>query len=75
MGIDSHRWTPAVAAGDPFGTGYPDLFSPTTMALSQMFANREGKRFVDERRTGMDAQERDERGLRRRLQRWPAGHL
>src|SRR4029077_12032459 len=32
---------------DLLGTGYPDLFLANDYGVSQMFANREGKQFVD----------------------------
>jgi hypothetical protein len=47
VGIDSRRWTLAVAAADLFGTGYPDLFLANDYGVSQIYANRSGKQFVD----------------------------
>jgi hypothetical protein len=47
LGITSHRWTLAVTAGDLFGTGYPDLFLANDYGVSELFANRGGKRFED----------------------------
>jgi hypothetical protein len=47
MGIRSRRWTLAVIAADLFGTGYPDLFLANDYGVSEMFANRAGKRFED----------------------------
>jgi hypothetical protein len=47
MGIRSHRWTLAVVAADLLGTGYPDLFLSNDYGVSEMFANRAGKAFVD----------------------------
>jgi enediyne biosynthesis protein E4 len=47
VGIDSRRWTLAVGAADLCGTGYPDLFLANDYAVSEVFANREGKRFVE----------------------------
>ena len=47
MGIRSHRWTLAVTAADLFGTGYPDLFLSNDYGVSELFANRNGKRFED----------------------------
>jgi hypothetical protein len=47
MGIRSHRWTLAVVAADLLGTGYPDLFLSNDYGVSEMFANRGGKAFVD----------------------------
>ncbi len=47
LGIDSRRWTLAVVAADLFGTGYPDLFLSNDYGVSELFANRGGKRFED----------------------------
>jgi hypothetical protein len=47
LGITSNRWTLAVTAGDLFGTGYPDLFLANDYGVSELFANRGGKRFED----------------------------
>ncbi len=47
LGIDSRRWTLAVGAADLFGTGYPDLFLANDYGVSQIYANRGGRRFVD----------------------------
>ena len=47
VGLDSHRWTLAVGAADLFGTGFPDLFLANDYGVSQIYANRNGKRFVD----------------------------
>ncbi|MEP7306913.1 MAG: CRTAC1 family protein [Acidobacteriota bacterium] len=47
LGLDSHRWTLAVGAADLFGTGFPDLFLANDYGVSQIYANRNGKRFVD----------------------------
>jgi hypothetical protein len=47
MGIRSRRWTLAVIAADLFGTGYPDLFLANDYGVSEMFANRGGRRFDD----------------------------
>ena len=72
------RWTLAAAAADLSGTGYPDLFLANDYGVSELFANQGGKRFVDvgrETRRGPDAEERDERVVRRRLQRRPAVDL
>src|SRR6188474_139124 len=46
-GIRSHRWTLAVIAADLLGTGYPDLFFANDYGVSELFANRAGKRFDD----------------------------
>jgi hypothetical protein len=54
MGIDSRRWTLAVAAADLLGPGYPDLFLANDYGVSELYANRSGKRFVDvSRETGV----------------------
>jgi len=47
MGITSRRWTLAVTAADLQGTGYPDLFLANDYGVSELFANRAGKRFDD----------------------------
>jgi hypothetical protein len=47
MGIRSRRWTLAVIAADLLGTGYPDLFLANDYGVSELFANRGGKQFVD----------------------------
>ena len=47
LGIGSRRWTLAVTAADLFGTGYPDLFLANDYGVSELFANRSGKRFED----------------------------
>jgi hypothetical protein len=47
MGISSTRWTLAAAAADLLGTGYPDLFVANDYGVSELYANREGKQFVD----------------------------
>src|SRR5687767_12116606 len=46
-GIRSRRWTLAVTAADLHGTGYPDLFFANDYGVSELFANRTGKRFED----------------------------
>jgi hypothetical protein len=46
-GIDSTRWTLAVAAADLCGTGYPDLFLANDYGVSELYANHEGKKFVE----------------------------
>jgi hypothetical protein len=54
LGITSTRWTLAAAAADLFGTGYPDLFLANDYGLSELYANRDGKAFVDvARETGV----------------------
>ena len=47
MGISSTRWTLAAAAADLLGTGYPDLFVANDYGVSELYANREGKQFVE----------------------------
>jgi hypothetical protein len=47
MGIRSRRWTLALIAADLLGTGYPDLFLSNDYGVSELFANRNGKRFED----------------------------
>jgi hypothetical protein len=46
-GIRSRRWTLAVTAADLLGTGYPDLFVANDYGVSELFANRGGRRFED----------------------------
>ncbi len=46
-GIKSHRWTLAVAAADLCGSGYPDLFFANDYGVSELYANRGGKEFVE----------------------------
>jgi hypothetical protein len=47
VGINSRRWTLAVAAADLCGTGYPDLFLANDYGVSEVYANRGGKEFVE----------------------------
>jgi hypothetical protein len=47
VGINSRRWTLAVGAADLCGTGYPDLFLANDYGVSEVFANRGGKEFVE----------------------------
>lgn len=47
LGMTSRRWTLAAAAADLFGTGYPDLFVSNDYGLSELYANRGGKAFVE----------------------------
>jgi hypothetical protein len=47
LGIDSRRWTLAVAAADLLGTGYPDIFLSNDYGVSELYANRGGKGFED----------------------------
>ena len=47
LGIDSRRWTLAVGAADLAGTGRPDLFLANDYGVSQLYANRSGRRFEE----------------------------
>jgi hypothetical protein len=47
LGIQSRRWTLAAAAADMFGTGYPDLFLANDYGVSQLYANHDGRHFVE----------------------------
>jgi hypothetical protein len=47
VGITSRRWTLAVGAADLCGTGYPDLFLANDYGVSEVYANRGGKEFVE----------------------------
>jgi hypothetical protein len=47
MGIDSTRWTLAVAAADLRGTGYPDLVLANDYGVNEFYANQGGKKFVE----------------------------
>jgi hypothetical protein len=47
LGITSRRWTLAVSSADLLGTGYPDLFLANDYGISQLYANRDGKQFVE----------------------------
>jgi hypothetical protein len=47
LGLTSRRWTLAAAAADLMGTGYPDLFLANDYGISQLFANKQGKRFAE----------------------------
>jgi hypothetical protein len=47
MGITSRRWTLAVGAADLCGSGYPDLFLANDYGVSEIYANRGGKEFVE----------------------------
>ena len=54
LGVNSRRWTLAVAAADLLGTGYPDLFLANDYGVSELFANRGGRTFEDvARETGV----------------------
>jgi hypothetical protein len=47
LGIQSRRWTLAVAAADLLGTAYPDLFLANDYGVSELYANQGGTGFVD----------------------------
>lgn len=47
MGVATRRWTLAAAAADLAGTGYPDLFLANDYGISELFANQEGRGFVE----------------------------
>jgi hypothetical protein len=47
LGIRSHRWTLAVAAGHLLGSGYPDLFLANDYGVPELYANRNGERFEE----------------------------
>lgn len=47
LGISSHRWTLAAAAADLRGTGYPDLFLANDYGISELYANQNGKGFIE----------------------------
>jgi hypothetical protein len=44
VGIDSHRWALAAAAGDLRGTGHPDLFVSNDYGVSELYFN-DGQHF------------------------------
>ena len=47
MGITSTRWTLAVASARLCESGYPDLFLANDYGVSEIYANREGKKFEE----------------------------
>jgi enediyne biosynthesis protein E4 len=64
MGLTSKRWTLAVASASLCGSGYPDLFLANDYGVSELYANRGGKKFEeigkaagvqDHPRSGMNA--------------------
>ena len=78
LGISSRRWTLAVGGRRPAATDIPICFSPTTTASRSSISTSTASGFVEVgRETGVapHAQERDERRLRRHLQRRPAVDL
>lgn len=44
-GIDSTRWTLGIVASDLDGNGYPDIVLANDYGVSEVYLNREGKRF------------------------------
>jgi enediyne biosynthesis protein E4 len=46
MGVDSTRWTLAVAAADFNGDGWPDLFLANDYGPEELYVNDHGRRFV-----------------------------
>ena len=46
-GINSRRWTLAVAAADLLDTGYPAIFLANDYGVSELYVTRDGKTFVD----------------------------
>src|SRR5262245_45708494 len=52
LGISSRRWALAIGAADLSGTGHPDLFFANDYGISQLFLNRDGKKFEE---VGRDA--------------------
>src|SRR5207245_11678020 len=54
-GINSKRWTLAVAATDLRGTGYPDLVLANDYGINEFYHNQGGKKFVEiGAKTGVD---------------------
>jgi len=47
MGISSKRWTLAAASASLCETGYPDLFLANDYGVSELYANRGGKKFEE----------------------------
>lgn len=45
-GIKSTRWALAAGAADLTGNGFPDIFIANDYAVSELFLNEDGKRFV-----------------------------
>jgi hypothetical protein len=46
-GIRSRRWALAVTSADLAGSGHPDLFIANDYGVSELFVNRDGRRFED----------------------------
>ncbi len=47
VGLDTRRWTLAATAVDFLDNGYPGLFLANDYGISQLYANHDGKRFVE----------------------------
>jgi hypothetical protein len=47
VGADSRRWALCVGAADLLGSGYPDLFIANDYGVSELFANRGGRKFEE----------------------------
>lgn len=47
VGIDSNRWALAIGSADLTGNGYPDLFIANDYAVSELYYNIDGKKFID----------------------------
>ncbi|MBX3266352.1 MAG: CRTAC1 family protein [Acidobacteria bacterium] len=45
-GIESSRWALAAGSADFDGNGFPDIFIANDYAVSELFLNQDGKRFV-----------------------------
>ncbi|MBK9162713.1 MAG: CRTAC1 family protein [Acidobacteria bacterium] len=45
-GIDTNRWALAAGSADFDGNGFPDIFIANDYAVSELFLNQDGKRFV-----------------------------
>ena len=77
-GIDTHRWTLAAAAADVSGNGYPGPVSRQRLrriAVVPQSGRPAVRRGRPRRRRRARAEERHECGVRRRVQRRPAGDL
>ena len=47
MGLDSKSWTLAAVAADFRGTGYPDLFIANDYGVAELWANQNGRKFIN----------------------------
>ena len=63
-GVDSTRWTLAVAAADLDGDGWQDLYLANDYGPEELFLNRGGERFERAREVG-PRREQQERHVRR----------